>query len=169
MLTARDVMTRDVETVAPDEDVGDVLSKLAKAAFNGFPVVEEGRLVGVVTQGDLVRLFQTEERVLWIPIGLPPFTETVTYAVDVSWDDLDLGVDFARNVDRPVSEVMTADVVTVAPDDDIDRVLDLLSGEINRLPVLEDSAEQRSGDGTLVGIVTREDVIRALRDERHGA
>ena len=158
MLTACDVMTRDVETVAPDDDVGDVLSKLARAEFNGFPVVEEGTVVGVVTQGDLVRLFQTDERVLWIPIGLPPFTETVTYAVDVSWEDLDLGVDFARNVDKPIRDVMTADVVTVAPDDDVDRILDLLSGKINRLPVVE--------NGALVGIVTREDVIRALRDER---
>lgn len=159
MLTARDVMTQDVEVVAPDDDVGDVLSKLAKAEFNGFPVLDDGELVGIVTQGDLVRLFQTEERVLWIPIGLPPFTETVTYAVDVSWEDLDLGVDFARNVDKPVREVMSTDVVTVTPDDDIDRVLDLLSGTINRLPVLTEA-------GALVGIVTREDVIRALRDER---
>lgn len=161
MLTARDVMTRGVETVTPDDDVGDVLSKLARAEFNGFPVVEDGDVVGIVTQGDLVRLFQTDERVLWIPIGLPPFTETVTYSVDVSWEDLDLGVDFARNVDKPIREVMTADVVTVAPDADIDRILDLLSGKINRLPVIE--------NGALVGIVTREDVIRALRDERRGA
>ena len=161
MLTARDVMTRDVETVTPDDDVGDVLSKLARAEFNGFPVVEDGDVVGIVTQGDLVRLFQTDERILWIPIGLPPFTETVTYSVDVSWEDLDLGVDFARNVDKPIREVMTADVVTVAPDADIDRILDLLSGKINRLPVIE--------NGALVGIVTREDVIRALRDERRGA
>ncbi|MFC5972207.1 HPP family protein [Halomarina salina] len=160
MLTARDVMTRDVETVAPDDDVGDVLSKLAKAEFNGFPVLDGDELVGIVTQGDLVRLFQTDEHVLWIPIGLPPFTETVTYAVDVSWEDLDLGVDFARNVDKPIREVMTTDVVTVVPEDDVDRLLDLLSGTINRLPVLD--------EGTLVGIVTREDVIGALRDERRG-
>lgn len=159
MLTARDVMTQDVEVVAPDDEVSDVLSKLAKAEFNGFPVLEEGELVGIVTQGDLVRLFQTEDRALWIPIGLPPFTETVKYTVDVSWDDLDLGVDLARNVNRPIREVMSTDVVTVTPDADIDRILDLLSGTINRLPVVTD-------EGALVGIVTREDVIRALRDER---
>ncbi|MFC6835147.1 CBS domain-containing protein [Halomarina ordinaria] len=159
MLYVRDLLTEPVETVAPDEQVSEVLSKLARADFNGFPVVEDDRVVGVVTQGDLVRLFQTEERVLWIPIGLPPFTETLTYAVNVSWDDLDLGIDLARNVNRPVSEVMTADVVTVAPDDDLDRVLELLSGTINRLPVVDE-------DERLVGIVTREDVIRALRDER---
>jgi CBS domain-containing protein len=165
MLTVRDVMTREVEVVEPDDEVGEVLSKLAKAGFNGFPVLEEGRLVGIVTQGDLVGLFRAEEKAFWIPIGLPPFLETVTYSVEPPWEDLDVGIDFARAVDKPISEVMTEDVVTVSPDDDVDRLLELLSGDINRLPVL---GAGEDGEQALVGIVTREDVIRALRDERAG-
>ncbi|MFB6135199.1 MAG: CBS domain-containing protein [Halobacteriaceae archaeon] len=162
-LRARDIMTADVETVGPDEDVGEVLTRLARADFNGFPVVDEDdRVVGIVTQGDLVHLFQPSDRVFWIPIGLPPFVETVTYAVDASWDELDLGIDLVRHANRPVSEVMTEDVVTVDADDDVDAVLAVLAGDerdINRVPVLE--------DGALVGIVTREDLLRALRDERN--
>jgi CBS domain-containing protein len=154
-------METDVETVSPDDEVSEVLGRLAKVDFNGFPVVDDGRVVGIVTQHDLVRLFQTEERTLWIPIGLPPFTQTLTYAIDVSWDDLDLGVDLAKNAGKPISAVMTTDVVTVSPDDDVDRLLDLLADDdrdINRLPVVE--------DGRLVGIVARQDLLRALRDER---
>lgn len=157
--TAGDVMTENVQTVAPDDDVGDVLGRLARADFNGFPAVEDGELVGIVTQGDLVDLFQTEERTLWVPVGLPPFVETVHYAVDVSWDDLDLGVDLAANVNRPVREVMTGSVVTVGPRATLDRVVSLLADEsedINRLPVVE--------GGELVGILTREDALRAVRD-----
>jgi len=160
-LTARDLMATDVETVAPDDEVSEVLGRLARADFNGFPVVDDGAVVGIVTQHDLVHLFQTENRTLWLPIGLPPFTETLTYAVDVSWDDLDLGIDLARHANRPIREVMTADVVTVAPDTDLDTILDLLADDerdINRLPVVE--------DGDLVGIVARQDVLRAVRDER---
>jgi len=196
-LTARDLMETDVETVAPDDEVSEVLGRLARVDFNGFPVVEReasetpregseersssgsrpeaddnrpqagdgeaaaGRVVGMVTQHDLVHLFQTEDRTLWIPIGLPPFTETLTYAIDVSWDDLDLGIDLAKNTNRPIREVMTADVVTVTPDTDLDTILDLLADDerdINRLPVV--------ADGELVGIVARQDVLRAIRDER---
>lgn len=160
-MKARDLMETDVETVRPDDEVSDVLGRLARAPFNGFPVVEDGRLVGVVTEHDLVGLFEPEDRTLWIPVGLPPFTQTLTYAVDVSWDELDLGVDLMRNASRPIREVMTADAVTVAPDDDVDRILDLLADDerdINRLPVVD--------DGRLVGIVARQDVISALRDER---
>ena len=161
-LTARDLMTTDVETVSVDDDVSEVLSRLARADFNGYPVVDEdGSLAGIVTQHDLVGLFQTQDRTLWIPVGFPPFLETLTYAVDISWDDLDLGIDLLRNTNRPIREVMTEDVVTVAPEASLDEILDLLADEerdINRLPVVE--------DGGLVGIVARQDVIRAIRDER---
>ena len=176
-LTARDLMETDVQTVAPDDEVSEVLGRLARAEFNGFPVVDsvehdsaddragsgaDGTVVGIVTQHDLVHLFQTEDRTLWLPIGLPPFTQTLTYAIDVSWDDLDLGIDLAKNANRPISEVMTTDVVTVTPDTDLDTILDLLADDerdINRLPVVDDA-------GRLVGIVARQDVLRAIRDQR---
>lgn len=154
-------MTTDVETVSPDDEVSHVLGRLAEVAFNGFPVVEDGAVVGLVTEHDLVGLFETEERLLWIPIGLPPFVDTITYAVDLSWDDLDLGLDLAKHAGKPIREVMTTDVVTVSPEADLDEILDLLADDerdINRLPVVD--------DGQLVGIVARQDVIRAVRDER---
>jgi len=156
-------MTRDVETVAPDDDVSTVLTRLARADFNGFPVTEDGLVVGIVTQGDLVDLFQPSDRTLWIPVGFPPFLESLTYAVDLSWDDLDVGIDMARNAGRPIEAVVTAEVVTVGPDADVDEMLGLLADEerdINRLPVVD-------GAGALLGIVTREDLLRALRDERN--
>jgi len=156
---ASDVMTTAVETVTPDDDVGEVLTRLARADFGGFPVVDDGAVVGIVTEHDLVELFQPGDRTLWIPVGFPPFLETLTYAIDLSWDELDLGLDIARNAGKPISSVMTGDVITVEPTTGIDRLADLLTDEetdINRLPVVE--------DGRLVGIVTREDVLRGYRD-----
>jgi CBS domain-containing protein len=159
---ARDIMTRDVETVSPDDDVGELLTRLARADFNGFPVTEDGIVVGIVTQGDLVDLFQPSDRTLWVPVGFPPFLESLTYAVDLSWDELDVGLDLARNAGRPVSEVMTEDVVTVGSKASLDEVLDLLaddSRDINRLPVVDEA-------GALIGIIARQDLLRALREER---
>ena len=162
MVTARDIMTRDVETASPDDDVGEVLTRLARAGFNGFPITEDGLVVGIVTQGDLVDLFQPSDRTLWIPVGFPPFLESLTYAVDLSWDELDVGMDMARNAGRPIREVMTGNVVTVGPKAGVDEMLALLADEerdINRLPVTDEA-------GALLGIVAREDLLRALRDER---
>jgi CBS domain-containing protein len=59
---------------------------------------------------------------------------------------------------------MTEDVISVEPDDDVDRLLALLTDadeDINRLPVVDD-------DGRLLGIVTRQDLLRAIRAERMG-
>jgi CBS domain-containing protein len=162
MVTASDIMTSEVETLSPDDDVSEALTRLARADFDGFPVLEEGLVVGIVTQSDLVDLFQPSDRTLWIPVGFPPFLESLTYAVDLSWDELDLGLDLARNAGRPIEEVMTADVVTVGPDADVDELLARLADpdrDINRLPVVD-------GAGALLGIVARQDVLAALCDLR---
>ncbi|GAB7095518.1 hypothetical protein JCM30237_26720 [Halolamina litorea] len=160
-MNAADVMTTDVETVALDDEVGEVLAKLADVTYSGFPVVDEdGRLAGVVTEGDLVDLFEVEDRVLWIPIGIPPIVDTLTYAFDLPGDD----VDIAAHADDPISSVMTPDPVTVDVDASIDVLLDLLADperDINRLPVLDGEE--------LVGIITRQDLLRGLRTERDAA
>ena len=160
-MKARDVMTTDVETVQVDDEVSEVLTRLARADFSGFPVLDdEGRLAGVVTEHDLVDIFQPSDRTLWIPVGLPPFLETMTYGIDVSWDDLDVGVDLARNASRKIREVMSTEVVTVDEDAELETLIALLGDpdrDINRLPVVDD-------DGWLVGIVTRQDVLEAIGD-----
>ncbi|GAB7008803.1 HPP family protein [Halorubrum trueperi] len=162
-MQARDLMETDVKTVAPDDDVADVFKRFARYPFSGFPVVDEdGRVVGVVTESDLVDLFEPDDETLWIPIGLPPFVDTLTYQVKAPWADIDLGVDMVRNADRPIADVMSTAVATVTPETDVDDVLDLLSGDdpnINRVPVVDD-------DGAIVGIIARQDVIRAFRDRR---
>jgi len=158
-MRAREIMTTPVETVGPDDDVSEVLTRLARAEFSGFPVVEDGQLVGIVTEEDLVDLFQPSDRTLWIPVGFPPFLESLTYGVDLSWDKLDVGLDLARNAGKPVSKAMTADVVTVDAEADLESVLAVLGDadrDINRVPVLS--------NGELVGILSRQDVLEALAD-----
>ncbi|HKJ58144.1 MAG TPA: CBS domain-containing protein [Halobacteriales archaeon] len=164
-MKARDVMTTDVETVQADDEVGEVLTRLARVDFSGFPVLDDdGRLVGIVTEADLVDIFQPSDRTLWIPIGFPPFLESVTYGVDLSWGDVDVGVDLARNASRAIREVMTGEPITVGPDDDLETLISLLGDrdrDVNRLPVVDD-------EGWLVGIVSRQDVLAALRAEQAG-
>jgi len=163
-MLVRDLMTADVETVRKSEDVSTVLQKLAERHFTGFPVVDDDdRLVGVVTQRDMVELFQPQHRTVWIPIGLPPFLESLEYGFELSWDDLETSLDLASSAGKPVGRIMTEDVLTVEPGDSVDDVLEILAHDdrdVNRVPVVEDD--------DLVGIVTRQDVLRALHAERSG-
>lgn len=164
-MRARDLMTSDVETVHEDDAVSEVLRKLSRREFTGFPVVDDrGHVVGVVTQRDFVELFQPKDRTIWIPIGLPPFLESLEYGIDLSWDELETELDLAKNAGRPVKEVMTENVLTAGPDADVDELLGVLANDdrdVNRVPIVENDE--------LVGIVTRQDVLRALHAERSGA
>lgn len=158
---AADVMTQPVETVSPDARISTVMDRLARAEFNGFPVVDEhDRIEGIVTQGDLLDLFRVRNRLVWLPIGVPPFSETLTYAFELPFDELNLGVDLVKRSRQPVSEIMTTDVKTVQTDDIVRDVLEILTADepdINRVPVM-DGIE-------LVGIITREDVLKAVYAE----
>ncbi|MDR5655692.1 CBS domain-containing protein [Halodesulfurarchaeum sp. HSR-GB] len=157
-MQARELMTADVETVQHDDSVGEVLKKMSQRPFNGFPVVDDdGRLVGIVTQRDLVDIFEPSDRTFWIPVGLPPFLEPVDYAIEASFGDLDLEIDLARHAGDPISTVMTEDVVTVGPAEDIETVIEILARpepNVNRVPVVQ--------DGFVEGIITRQDVLSYL-------
>lgn len=57
---AEDVMTRDVHTVTPDTEVEDLVALMVKHGANPVPVLEDGRLVGIVSRSDLVRMMATD-------------------------------------------------------------------------------------------------------------
>jgi CBS domain-containing protein len=51
---AADMMTRDPDTVDPDTSVRDAARLIHETGHNRLPVVEDGRLVGVVTRLDVL-------------------------------------------------------------------------------------------------------------------
>ena len=54
-VTTASVMTEDVVTLHDDMTVGEALDFVGRLDFNGFPVIHEGRMVGLVTTNDLKR------------------------------------------------------------------------------------------------------------------
>lgn len=58
--TVEEIMTRNVISVAGDEPISEVAAVLGKLRIKRVPVVEDGKLVGVVSRGDLVRWFGSE-------------------------------------------------------------------------------------------------------------
>jgi len=57
---AEDVMTRDIHPVAPDMDIADLVDVMVKRRLNPVPVVEDGKLVGIVSHADLIRKMATD-------------------------------------------------------------------------------------------------------------
>lgn len=60
-VTAQDLMTSDVPTVAPDTSVDDVASAMVDSRIDPIPVVENKQVVGVVSHLDIARLLLVEE------------------------------------------------------------------------------------------------------------
>ena len=142
-MNAADVMTPDVICAAPDTSLAELVQLMLGNSISALPIVEDGRLVGIISEGDLLRRAETgtENRPSrWL--------ELITSADR-------LATDYARSHGRRASEIMTHDVVTVTDTTPLDKIAHLLeSRRIKRVPVTR--------DGKLVGIVSRRNVLQAL-------
>ena len=130
--TAEQYMTRSVRTVTRQTTLRELEELFEKHDFNSFPVVEEGKMLGIITKFDFLRAFAFTTGQM-----MPHYNELMR---------------------RPVAEMMTEAVVHVEPAAPLTRVLQLMVGLKSRsFPVI-------GPDAQLVGIISREDVIRALKE-----
>ncbi|MEX1006021.1 MAG: CBS domain-containing protein [Acidimicrobiia bacterium] len=54
-MTVADLMTRNVTTCGPEDDIEDLMDTMTNGRFRHMPVLSDDRLVGVVSIGDLVK------------------------------------------------------------------------------------------------------------------
>lgn len=147
-------MDRNPAFVTADDDVEKAINLMRDRELPGLPVVdEESRVIGIVTDSDLV--IRDEQADLHLPHFLN-LMGGVIFLEPMKHFEERLGKAFATKV----SDLMTADPITVGPDDPVERAARLIaSKQHNRLPVVDES-------GRLAGVVTRVDVLAALIDER---
>ena len=144
LLTAADVMTREVVTVAPETPVPEIAQILHAKRISGVPVVAaDGGVVGIVSEGDLMRhaLAIGEQRGSW----------WLTFFSDNSA----LAREYMKTHGRTARDVMTREVISIAPTAllaDIAKTLE--RNRIKRVPVID--------NGKLAGIVTRANLLQAL-------
>ena len=145
-MKVRDIMTAEVVVAEPDTSVNLVARLMAGRDISGVPVVEDGRLVGIVTELDLiVRNTRLEPPAFFalldarIPLETPThYRERIRHMLGT----------LAR-------DVMTEKVVSVGPDEELESLAAIMVKQrVNPLPVVE--------DGRLVGIVSRSDIIAMM-------
>jgi len=118
-----------------------------------MPVVEKGKVVGIVSETDLLKLFKTPEvsGELWLPSPLE--------IIEIPLRNLVRFEEFKKALDninlKHVSEIMNKTVRSISPDDSLEEASSMMvKHKVNRLPVIE--------NGKLVGIVARSDIIKGL-------
>lgn len=126
-----DYMTIPVLTIAPEARLPEIERQFELHDFNGFPIVESGMLLGMVTKFDVLKVF------VFPPRGAaPPYEELVR---------------------RTAEQIMTRNVITFAPETPLSRALQtLVDFRVRSFPVLDGH--------DLVGIIARQDVVRALHE-----
>jgi len=147
MLTVKDIMTKDVVTVTKETTVMELAAIFARLHISSLPVLDEqGELIGIVTETDLVE----QDKSLHIPTVISIFDWVIYLESDKKFEK-----ELKKMTGRTVGDIYSSDVVTVSPDSAIVEVADLLSSrKITALPVLEAKK--------LVGIISRIDLIRSM-------
>jgi CBS domain-containing protein len=151
-MKVRDVMNPDVVVCSPEDTIGDVARLLKQNNISGLPVVDDGKVVGIVSEGDLLKLLEVPDHSgLWLPSPFEVFEVPIRELIN--WEETKRMLDDVGS--KPVEEIMNKRVYTVSPEDSIEKASTIITKhKINRLPVIE--------GGLLVGIVTRGDIIRGL-------
>jgi CBS-domain-containing membrane protein len=150
MLQARDILTKEVITATPETTVTEVAALLEQHRISGVPVVDAGgRVVGVITQSDLV----ARARDLELPPAIALFDLRVF---------LETPSHFKKRLDKmlgvTVDEVMTPSPITVSPETPVKEIAALMDRKkVHTLPVL--------AGGKLVGVIGKIDLIRAHTQE----
>ena len=144
-MKARDIMTSPTVSVGPDATVAEIAALLFERRISAVPVVEDGRLVGIVSEADLLHRHEigTDGSAHSAPWWLRLF------AADRSIED------YIKSHARRARDVMTPEVASVTPDTPAAQIADLLEARrVKRVPVVE--------AGRLAGMVSRSDLVAAL-------
>jgi CBS domain-containing protein len=151
-MNAREVMTSSVISATGDMPVRDIAQLLLKNHISAVPILDHsGAPVGMVSEGDLIGRDETErsaQREWWLTLLA---------------EGESLSSDFLSSLgrsERVASDVMSRPVVTVDEDTDTGEIARLLAAyRIKRVPVVR--------NGQVVGIVSRENLLRTLVSEEH--
>jgi len=141
---AKDIMTSPVVSVELDATIMQSAQIMLQKRISGLPVVDkDGRLVGIVTEGDFLRRAETgteRRRPRWLEFLIGPGR---------------LADEYTRSHSRKLEDVMTSDPVIVSEDAPLEEIVNVMERhQIKRLPVVRGQQ--------LVGIVSRANLLQAL-------
>jgi CBS domain-containing protein len=157
-LRVDEVMTRDVATLGPDLSLTEMDRILLAADVSGAPVVEDERLVGVISRADVVRmLYEEQKRAQKVSdFYTSPFPIPIPALEHLARDSREIA---DRMTKTRVRELMSTKPRCVRPDESLETAARLMWEEgFHRLPVVS--------DGHLEGILSSMDVVRLVAE--HG-
>ncbi len=152
-MNIEDVMNKDVITCRPDDPVSHLVTLFRENHISGVPVVEKGKVVGIASETDLLKLFKTPE--FSNELLLPSPLEVIEIPIRnlVRLEEIKKAIEDVKS--KPVRDIMKKSVQSISPQASLEEGSKrMVKYKVNRLPVID--------NGKLVGIVARSDLIRGL-------
>ncbi|CAN5141441.1 MAG: CBS domain-containing protein [Actinomycetota bacterium] len=142
-LRVAEIAHQEWPTLGPDETVEGAIKLFAESGISGTPVVDGGRLVGIVTEGDLI--FRDAD------VKAPGFLDILGGLIPLgSWDEY--RKEALKSAGVTVDEVMTRELITISPDASLAEASTIMADKrVKILPVAEDDI--------LRGVITRMDIL----------
>lgn len=153
-MLVRDVMRKKVAVLKPTDTLEKALALLVMHDISGAPVVDGKTVVGLVTEGDIIKTIDAYNPRIHFDHET---SFAVVYALLKGKKEFEaVRKEVVGSEKIHVSDFMERKVFTVGPDEDIYRAARLINKHnVKRLPVVDKG-------GRLVGIIARADIIRAL-------
>lgn len=146
-MQAKEIMSKKIVSVGRNSTIKEIALNLAQHRISGLPVLtEDGDLVGIVTEGDLLRRKITPR--------IPDYINILGAVIYFHGVDR-YNEDFKKLLAQKAEDIMTADVVTAEEDTDVSDVASMmLDHDIKQIPVVKGSK--------MIGMITRADIVRLL-------
>jgi len=146
-------MSKNVITISPEDSISDAIEKMAKNNISGLIVVEEEKVVGVISESDVLRVFKSE---------IPEISTSTSVTLSI-FLILEKGIKAINEMKKigklKVKNLMSKRVFYVKPEDTILEAARIMNKkDVRRLPVIDEN-------GKLVGVISRTDILRALVEE----
>lgn len=156
-MKVKDAMNIDVITCKPDDPVSTLVDFFKNNHISGMPVVKNEKVVGMVSETDILKLFKTPD--ISVDMILPSPFEIIEMPIRsvIRYEEFKKTLEDIRM--KPVRDIMNKKIYSISPDSTLEYASDIMVKQrINRLPVIE--------NGKLVGILVRSDIIRCLSKEQ---
>jgi CBS domain-containing protein len=148
-------MQKEVITLRRVEKIEEAARILREKKISGAPIVDEdNKMIGIVSEGDIMRLLEFHSPNLNLILPSPLDLIELPIRMKAEYDEISAGLKKASLV--LVQEIMTKKVITITPEKSISDAAEQMDmHKVKRLPVLDEK-------GDLIGIITRGDIIGAL-------
>ena len=145
-----DCMAKKPVYVKPNDCLKEVLDTLSENNISGCPVVSSSKVVGIITQTDIINLINVHSKIL---DGEPGLFDLVLALLRP--EKAEMANAIKNTMNAKVRSIMKRNVVSIEAGEDIYNAAALMSRhDIDLLPVTK--------AGRLAGIISRKDIIRAM-------